>query len=82
MADDDTPTPLEARDETDGILQVHLGRSANCSSIGSVVDYLFLSGLASASLLTLVAAHLGERRDDHEGDASVGEATEERDEDA
>jgi hypothetical protein len=40
------------------VLSVHPGHSANCSSIGSVVDFLFLSGTAGAALLSAVTALL------------------------
>jgi hypothetical protein len=48
------PTPLT----TDGILSVHLGHSANCSSVGSVVDFLFLSSAAAATILTAIQLRL------------------------
>lgn len=44
---------------TDGeVLSVHFGRSANCSSIGSVVDFLFVSSVAGAAVLGAVGAAL------------------------
>lgn len=51
------------------MLQVHLGRSANCSSVGSVVDFLFLSAVAGSAVLAAVTVALaggegGRARDD------------------
>jgi len=40
------------------VLAVHLGRSANCSSIGSIVDFLFVSSVTGAALLSAVAVLL------------------------
>ena len=48
------PTPLTS----DGVLSVHLGHSANCSSVGSVVDFLFLSSAAAATILTAIQLRL------------------------
>jgi hypothetical protein len=42
------------------VLAVHIGHSANCSSIGSVIDLLFLSSTAAAALvsaITLIVVH-------------------------
>jgi hypothetical protein len=44
------------------ILVVRRGPGANCSSIGSVLDMLFLSAVAGGALLVGVAAALGEPR--------------------
>lgn len=52
----------DATPETEGeILSVHFGRSANCSSIGSYIDYLFLSATASGALLAGLAVALSQR---------------------
>ena len=49
----------EAADDAGGrVLAVHFGRSANCSSIGSIVDFLFVSSVAGAALLSAVAVLL------------------------
>jgi len=47
----------------DDVLCVHFGRSANCSSIGSVVDVLFVSGVVGTAVLASVAVLLGGDRD-------------------
>ncbi len=47
----------------EGVLCVHFGRSANCSSIGSVVDVLFVSGVVGTAVLASVAVLLGGERD-------------------
>lgn len=43
------------------VLSVHFGRSANCSSIGSVIDVLFVSGVVGTALLASIAVLLGAR---------------------
>jgi len=48
----------------DDVLCVHFGRSANCSSIGSVVDVLFVSGVVGTAVLASVAVLLGGAGDD------------------
>ncbi len=48
------------------VLSVHFGRSANCSSVGSVVDVLFLSSTAGAAILAGLALHLASRETDTE----------------
>ena len=45
------------------VLSVHFGRSANCSSIGSIVDFLFLSTVAASALVAATAALLGGSED-------------------
>jgi hypothetical protein len=45
---------------TDDILVVRKGPGANCSSIGSALDVLFLSAVAAGVILASVAAALGE----------------------
>ena len=56
----------------DDVLCVHFGRSANCSSIGSVVDVLFVSGVVGTAVLASVAVLLGGDRDEgHEGAAET-----------
>jgi len=48
-----------AADGDDGeLLSAHLGRSANCSSIGSYVDFLFLSATVSGSVMAALAVAL------------------------
>lgn len=62
--------------ESDDILVVRRGPGANCSSIGSALDVLFLSAVAAGAVLAGVAAAFGEelkppaapRSPDSEGD--------------
>lgn len=53
------PAEHDARGE---ILSLHLGPSANCSSIGSFVDFLFLSSVAGGALIAALAATMEARR--------------------
>jgi hypothetical protein len=53
------PAPIEPHE----VLVVRRGPGANCSSIGSVLDMLFLSAVAGGALLVGVAAALSERRE-------------------
>jgi len=53
-----TPDPDDV-----GVLSVHFGRSANCSSIGSVIDVLFVSGVVGTAVLASLAVLLGARSD-------------------
>jgi hypothetical protein len=45
------------------VLAIHPGHSANCSSIGSVVDVLFVSGVVGTALLAALGVLLGARDD-------------------
>ena len=54
--------PAEDDDLESHILAVHLGHAANCSSLGSVVDFLFVSAVAGAALLAAVVAALGKEQ--------------------
>lgn len=60
-----TPTSAEAPvdAEEDGILAVRRGHGANCSSIGSAVEMLFLSATVGAAVLAAVAAALSAEAD-------------------
>lgn len=50
--------------ETEGrVLSVHFGRSANCSSVGSVVDVLFVSSTVGMAILAGAAVLLARKRD-------------------
>lgn len=40
------------------VLSVHFGRSANCSSIGSIIDFLFLSTVAASAVVATTAVLL------------------------
>lgn len=58
----DTPeTPL---DVSAHILAVRRGPGANCSSIGSAVEMLFLSAAAGVAIVTAVSAALAPSYDD------------------
>lgn len=48
--------------EEDHVLVVRQGHGANCSSVGSVVDTLFLGAVASGVVLAIVAAALKRER--------------------
>jgi hypothetical protein len=64
--------PRDASGETDdGILVVRRGPGANCSSIGSAVEMLFLSATIGAAVLAAVAAAL--RPASAEGEKPEGE---------
>ena len=67
-------------DDEGRVLSVHFGRSANCSSVGSVVDVLFVSSVVGTALLGAVAVLMrraGDARDEERDE----EHDEERDED-
>ncbi|MBK8170313.1 MAG: hypothetical protein IPK60_08185 [Sandaracinaceae bacterium] len=71
-------------DHEERVLAVHLGRSANCSSIGSVVDMLFVSGVVGAALLSALAVMLRSPKgnnEPHQPDAEAA-ATEQPPEDS
>jgi hypothetical protein len=51
------------RDMPEGILAVRAGRGANCSSIGSAVEMLFLSATVGAAILAAVSAALDPEAD-------------------
>jgi hypothetical protein len=56
---------VSERDEAaDGVLVVRRGPGANCSSIGSAVEMLFLSATAGTAILAAVAAALDPPDDD------------------
>jgi hypothetical protein len=48
-------------EEPGAVLSVHFGRSANCSSIGSIVDFLFLSTVAASAVVAATAVLLAGR---------------------
>lgn len=43
------------------VLSIHFGRSANCSSVGSVVDVLFVSSTVGMAILASAAILLRAR---------------------
>lgn len=47
------------RPEARHIRAVRLGHGANCSSIGSVIDTLFVSALVGGAMFAAIAAALG-----------------------
>ncbi len=63
-AQEDAPRADDGR-----VLAVHLGQSANCSSVGSVVDALFVSGVIGSAVLAALAV-LVQRAADRERRAS------------
>lgn len=76
--DDRAPTPAWPQ----GVLVVRPGRGANCSSVGSVVDMLFVAGAAGGALLVALQALAGDdppratQTGAPAGDAGQGDADE------
>lgn len=64
--EDAPPCTAEGR-----VLAVHLGHSANCSSVGSVVDALFVSGVIGSAVLAALAVLV--RRDADRARTASGE---------
>lgn len=60
--------PAETPVADDGVLVVRRGPGANCSSIGSAVEMLFLSATVGTAILAAVAAALDPKDDDDEPD--------------
>lgn len=60
--------PAETPVADDGVLVVRRGPGANCSSIGSAVEMLFLSATVGTAILSAVAAALDPKDDDGEAD--------------
>lgn len=58
----------EREDPADGVLVVRRGPGANCSSIGSAVEMLFLSATVGTAILAAVAASLDPKDDDEDED--------------
>ncbi len=59
-----TDTSGETARIEQGLLAVREGPSANCSSIGSVVDTLFVTAVAGGALFVAVAAAIQREKDD------------------
>jgi hypothetical protein len=57
MSRDDAPPPLAHH-----VTVVRLGHGANCSSIGSVVDTLFVTSLLGGAVFAAIVAALGEEK--------------------
>lgn len=66
-------------DEEGRVLAVHLGESANCSSVGSVVDVLFVSSVAASAILAATVVLLSEAKKREETREQNGEKAEESD---
>ncbi|MBX3250943.1 MAG: hypothetical protein KF901_27450, partial [Myxococcales bacterium] len=65
-ARDDSIDEIGDDDATGEVLEVHFGRAASCSSVGSVIDFLFVSTVAGAALVSSLAVLLareGKKRD-------------------
>jgi len=60
-------------DPTDGVLVVRRGPGANCSSIGSAVEMLFLSATLGTAILAAVAASLDPKDEPDEPDEPAPE---------
>jgi hypothetical protein len=63
-----------AEDETE-ILVIRSGPGANCSSVGSVIDFLFAAGVVGGALLVAVTAALADEAKpapESEDDANQG----------
>ncbi len=70
---------VETDDPTDGVLVVRRGPGANCSSIGSAVEMLFLSATVGTAILAAVAASLDpkdDEPDDEEPTTAAGTSAE------
>ena len=63
------PSPIEPED----ILALRRGPGANCSSIGSALDILFMSATAAGVILVMVAAALGDAKAVNDGDEAEDE---------
>lgn len=56
----------DARLKPEHLRAVRLGHGGNCSSVGSVVDTLFLSAAVGSAIFVAVCAALEERADEAE----------------
>ncbi len=65
----------EERPAAEGVLVVRRGPGANCSSIGSAVEMLFLSATAGTAILAAVAASLDPADDDDAPEETPAPAT-------
>lgn len=78
---DDRPDDERRENEAGGVLSVHVGPSANCSSVGSFVDFLFVSSVVGAAALSAFAVLVrrggsAEPREGEEADAVAPEEPE------
>lgn len=65
---------MSAPPDDPDILVVRRGPGANCSSIGSAVEMLFLSAAAGAALVVAASAALRPHTDDTDDEGDGGEA--------
>jgi hypothetical protein len=74
----DKPVELDRDvDEGEGrVLSVHFGRAASCSSVGSVVDVLFLSTVAGAAVISALGVWLAREADPAETETDSATETE------
>jgi hypothetical protein len=64
----------------ENVRAIRLGHGANCSSIGSVVDTLFLAAVASGAILAVILAAMKDEPVRVVGEDQEGEDREEDDE--
>lgn len=72
----------ESREDEGRVLSIHVGHSANCSSVGSFVDFLFVSSVVGAAAVGAFAILLRRRADEaaegqHEDPESEREGSDE-----
>lgn len=68
-------------DEGEGrVLSVHFGRAASCSSVGSVIDVLFLSTVAGAAVISALGVWLAREANEAESGTKVEAEAETRSE--
>jgi hypothetical protein len=65
-------------DHGEGILVVRRGPGANCSSIGSAVELLFLSATVGAAVLAAIAAAVAPEEPSNEGTGAARTSDEPR----
>jgi hypothetical protein len=56
----DAPTERRKDLQPGGVLVIRAGHGANCSSIGSVIDTLFVAALAGGAVFAAIAAAVAE----------------------
>ncbi|MGE0784220.1 MAG: hypothetical protein AB7S26_00930 [Sandaracinaceae bacterium] len=59
-------------DEPGRVLSVHVGHSANCSSVGSFVDFLFVSSVLGAAALGAYAILVRKQGETAKADEPAG----------
>ncbi len=78
--------PIDPASLAPHVRVVRLGHGANCSSVGSIIDTLFVSAVVGGAVFTAIAAALAREEvrtvgRPTEGDATGDRARDERDED-